>query len=551
MINISSVENNKYILGINGGVRPGYQDISAVIVSGGKVLAAVEEERITRVKHTAGQLPTESIKEVLNITGITIEDVDLVAFHGSTWGDQIDNVLKKHFLSYFGHFPPLKRFHHHDCHAASTYYLSGFKDAVIVTVDGSGDGVSTQVSVGKAGEIEVLKRYERPQSLGIYYSLITQLCGFTRDADEYKLMGLGAYGDKSKYNFDKLLEITDNGYSLNEDLLVSIEPGQPSPSRYEMLFDKELTEFFQMERRHLGTIPKKYMDLAASAQFQLEKALKQLVSSAIRDTGLGNVCMAGGVALNCLANQKIENMDEVKELFIQPASSDAGVSLGAALLGSRLLEGSNFTKQEHTFFGTETSSQEVKKVLEKCNIAFSESDKYIELAAESLFKKKVIAWYQGRMEFGPRALGNRSILADPSGDDIQSKVNHKVKFREGFRPFGASVLEEDFHLFFEAKCDEAPYMTKVFGVKPEYQDLLAGVTHVDGTCRVQTINEKQNPKYYHLIKTFKEKSGHGVLLNTSFNLSHEPIVCQPREAVASFFASGLDELYIESCIIKK
>lgn len=543
--------NSRYILGINGGVRPGYQDISAVLMRDGKVVAAIEEERLNRVKHAAGQLPILSVKEVLRIAEIGIEDVAVVAFHGSTWQASIEDVLRSHFKHYFGFCPPIKRYHHHDCHAASAYYPSGFEEALVITVDGSGDGISTQIAVGRNGKLETLERYERPQSLGMFYSMFTQLCGFTRDADEYKLMGLAAYGDAKRYKLDDVLNITETGYRFNEDYMVKIPPGQSSPSRYEMLYSNKLIEKFQINRRYAKEISEPYKHLAAAAQQQLELALIALVKKYVAETGIRKICMAGGVALNCLANQKIEALDEVEELFVQPASSDAGISLGAAYLASIDIGVTAFEKQTHTFFGNEFSDQEIQETLQRCNLSFSLEKEFVDIAAEQLVANKVIGWFQGRMEFGPRALGNRSILANPAAPNIQQTVNHKIKFREGFRPFGASVLEEDFHAFFEAKCSDAPYMTKVFFVKEKYRELLKGVTHADGTCRVQTVNKNQNALYYDLLTAFKNKTGFGVLLNTSFNLNHEPIVATTREAVASFFASGLDELYIGSCRLKK
>ena len=223
--------NSNYILGINGGVRPGYQDISAVLMRDGKVIAAIEEERINRVKHAAGQLPILSVKEVLLIGEISMSDVSVVAFHGSTWQASIDNVLKNHFENYFGYCPAIKRYHHHDCHAASTFYPSGFNEALVITVDGSGDGISTQISIGRNGKLELLHRYERPQSLGMFYSMFTQLCGFTRDADEYKLMGLAAYGNAAKYNLNDVLRVDETGYRFDKDYMVKILPGQSSPTR--------------------------------------------------------------------------------------------------------------------------------------------------------------------------------------------------------------------------------------------------------------------------------------------------------------------------------
>ena len=538
------------VLGINGGIRAGYQDISAVLMQDGILLAAIEEERSTRVKHIAGQLPIASVKEVLRIANISIRDIALVAFHGSTWQSAINDVLKSHFENHFGYCPPVERYHHHSCHAASTFYASGFEEALIITVDGSGDGISTRIAIGDKNGIRTIKEFARPQSLGIFYSMMTQLCGFNRDADEYKLMGLAAYGDKSAFNLDWLLATTNDGYHFNEDYLVAISAGQPSPSRYEMLFNNKLTERLGINRRSSSDISQVYKDIAASTQLQLEKILTHLVKIYIEKTGIRKVCLAGGVALNCLANQKIEMLDEVEELFIQPVSSDAGISLGAAYLAS-IEQGFSIEKMSHVFYGNSYNDAEIELLLRNCSLDFQRTDNLIEAAANALAENKVIGWFQGAMEFGPRSLGSRSILANPASENVQSIVNQKVKFREGFRPFGASVLENDFRTCFNAKCKQAPFMTKVFDVKPEYQSLLKGVTHADGTCRVQTVNEQQNKIYFELLQSFKQKTGTGVLLNTSFNLNHEPIVYSPRDAVASFYASGLDILFIGNFMITK
>ncbi len=542
---------SSYILGINGGVRAGYQDVAAVLMCDGRVIAAVEEERINRVKHSAGQLPISSIKEVLRIANITIQDVAVVAFHGSTWQVEIEKVIQQHFESYFGFCPTIKRYHHHDCHAASSFFASGFAEALVITIDGSGDGVSTQIAIGRNNKLEVIKQYERPQSLGLFYSMMTQVCGFTRDADEYKLMGLAAFGDASKVDLNSVLQVQNGSYHLDTDYLVNIPVGQPSPSRYEMLYSKKLLSQLNVSRRVSSTIDEPYKHIAAATQQQLELALTSLVQKHILDTGISKVCLAGGVALNCLANQKIEALDQVTELFIQPASNDAGIALGAAYLAAVDIGESFFEKQTNVFLGIEFADLAFEEVIQRCQIPYSTSSNPVNDAAAQLAENKVIGWFQGRMEFGPRALGNRSILANPAAPNIQHTVNNKVKFREGFRPFGASVLEEDFHLYFEAKCNDAPYMTKVFNIKSEYKELLAGVTHVDGTCRVQTVNRKQNELYYDLLVEFKRLSGFGVLLNTSFNLNHEPIVNTPREAIASFYASGIDMLFIGNAVITK
>ncbi len=544
--------NDSIVLGINGGVRPGYQDVSAVIMKNGKVIAAIEEERLSRVKFSAGQLPILSVKEVLKIAEIGIKEVNAVGFHGSTWQPEIEDVLQSHFENQFGYCPPISRFHHHDCHAASTYYSSGFKEALVFTIDGSGDGVSTRISIVNNKKIEILKDFFRPQSLGMFYSVMTQICGFTRDSDEYKLMGLAAYGDASKYNLDWLLNISEEDYLLHTEYLAEVKPGQSSPSRHEMLFNQEFLNKLRLNRRKEDSISQDYKDLAAATQFQLEKILIHLVKKYIKKSGIRNVCFAGGVALNCSANKKIESLEEVDELFIQPAANDAGISLGACYLAA-IKQGTIIPneQQKHTFFGNGFSNDEIESILKNCSVQYSKIDNIAECASISLANEKVIGWFQGKMEFGPRALGSRSILAHPSVQGIKNSINQKIKFREGYRPFGASVLQEDFHTYFEAKCKEAPFMTKVFEIKPEWKKALAGVTHTDGTCRVQTVNEKQHSLYYQLLCEIKKKIGVGAVLNTSFNHSHEPIVCTPREAIASFFASGLDELYIGSFRIVK
>lgn len=543
--------NKKFILGINGGVRHGYQDVSAVLMKEGKVVAAIEEERISRIKHSAGQLPILSILEVLRIAEISMKEISVLAFHGSTWDKGIEIILQSHFKNHFGFCPPIKRYQHHQCHAASAFYPSGFNEALVITVDGSGDGISTQISVGRNGKLELIKQYPRPQSLGMFYSIFTQICGFTRDADEYKLMGLSAYGNPSIINLDDILWVDENGYRFNEDYMVRILPGQSSPTRHELLYIQKLEESLKVSRRINKEISEQYKNIAAAAQKKLEEAMVSLVKKHVNETGINNVCLAGGVALNCLANQKIEELKEVKELFVQPASTDAGISLGAAYLAS-LDEGViSFEKQDHVFWGNSYSDETIESTLIKCQLGCEKIDNLVISASDDLINGKVIGWFQGRMEFGPRALGSRSILASPTTKNIQHIVNEKIKFREGFRPFGASVLEEDFQTYFSSNSHEASYMTKVFNVKNDFKALLAGVTHVDGTCRVQTVNQNQNPLYYSLLLALKEQCGHGVLLNTSFNLNHEPIVNTPREAIASFFASGMDSLYIGNYRIKK
>ena len=537
------------ILGINGGFRAGYQDVSAVLIDNGKVIAAIEEERLSRIKHSAGRLPYLSALEVLKIANITINDVDLIAYHGSTWEDEIDVRIRQYFESHFGYCPKIKRYHHHNCHAAASYYSSGFDEALIISMDNSGDGVSLQIATGKNGKIEVLKRFDRPNSLGLFYSLITQYCGFTKDSDEYKLMGLAAYGNKSKFNFDWLINYQNGELLLNTQYIHTVAPKAPSLHRDEMIFNEAFaTKVGVAKRIPAAPIASVHKDMAASAQLHLESLILKIAGHYLNTTGLKKLCTSGGVAINCLMNQRLMNELPVHDLFVQPASTDAGISLGAAWLAA-VENGERPVTPADAFLGNEFSNAEIKKVLDICQIDYTETNNPAEAAAELLAQNKVIGWFQGKMEFGPRALGNRSILANPAAPNIQQVVNQKIKFREGFRPFGASVLEEELQENFEGKLPVSPYMTVTYQTKPNKIRDLQGVTHADGTCRIQTVNETQNALFYQLIRHFRQKTGIGVCLNTSFNLNYEPIVCTPQQAIATFYGSGLDALLIGNYII--
>lgn len=539
------------VLGINGGFRAGYQDVSACLIRDGAVVAAIEEERLSRVKYSAGRLPHLSVLEVLKIADITIKDIDIIAYHGSTWEAEIDSRLKQYFESHFGYSPPIKRYHHHDCHAAATYFSSGLQKSMIMTMDNSGDGISLQIAAGSGAKVEVIKRFERPNSLGLFYSLLTQFCGFTKDSDEYKLMGLAAYGDKTKYDFSWLISFENEELILNTEYINTVGPKAPSLHRDEMIFNQLFVSKIGMKKRlpH-DQIAQVYKDIAASAQLHLENLALRIAAHYLHKTDQKNLCTAGGAALNCLMNQRLMNELPVDSFFVQPASSDAGISLGAAWLAC-LDANIKPIAPDDAFLGNEYSNEEIKSVLDICQIPHEKISDPSEIAAELLTKNEVIGWFQGRMEFGPRALGNRSILANPATADIQSLVNRKIKFREGFRPFGASVLEEDCAECFDGRLSIAPYMTVTYQTHKDKVAQLKGVTHVDGSCRIQTVSQKQNKRYYDLLRHLKDKTGVGVCLNTSFNLKYEPIVCTPQQAIATFYASGLDSLIIGDYLIRK
>lgn len=539
------------ILGISGGFRQGYQDVSSTLVIKGKVIAAVEEERLNRIKFSAGRLPYLSVFEVLKIANISFSDIDLISFHGSTWGDEIQPRLEDYFIQHFGSCPKLVRYHHHDCHAASAYYASGFKKATIITLDNSGDGISLQIMNGSDGELELIERFSRPDSLGLFYQIITQYCGFVKDSDEYKVMGLSSYGNRNTFDFSWLIDFIDGKLVFNKEFIVVPAPGAASLHKDEMAFTPAFINKMGMPRR----IPKSemtnfYKDVAASAQQHFENVLLKVTKFYIDKTGNKNLCLAGGAALNCVANQQLMNTDFVDEIFIQPAAGDAGISLGAAWLASKANDISPI-ETNNTYLGSSYTDEEIETILEISNLKYSFSQNVSKEAAEAINQNKVIGWFQGRMEFGPRALGNRSILANPTSPEMQSIVNEKIKFRESFRPFCPSVLDEDVHLYFEGKQALSPYMTITYKVKNEAISQISSVTHIDNTARIQTVNQNQNPLFYNLLSELKKMNGHGVVMNTSFNLSHEPIVCTPRDAIATFFASGMDVLFLGNFKIEK
>lgn len=540
-----------YILGINGGFRQGYQDVSAVLIKDGEVIAAVEEERLTRVKFSAGKLPYLSIIEVLKIANISIQDVSIVAFHGSTWQPDFCFKIKQYFEQHFGYAPLVKLYHHHDCHTASTLYASNFTNALIFSYDGSGDGISFQVSIWNNNILETIYRVERPNSLGIYYSLITQYCGFTRDSDEYKLMGLSSYGNRNAFDFSFLLNVQNGEIKLNQEYLIKILPNQPSAHRDEMLFNELFEEKLGKKRR----IPKSnfdnfYKDIAASAQQHFENCLYKMIAYYAKKTNISNVCLSGGSALNCVANQKIMNSDFIDDVYIQPASSDAGISLGAAWLAC-IDNNIKPIAPQNTYLGTRYSNNEIEFILKSCKINYTTLENPSSIAAKLIAENKVIAWFQGSMEFGPRALGNRSILANPCHPTMQKIVNERIKLRESFRPFCPSVLEEDIEQYFIGKKKHSPYMTITYQANEYAQKHIKSALHIDNTARIQTVTHIQNERFYLLLLELKKLTGHGVVLNTSFNLAHEPIVCTPRDALATFFSSGLDALVIGNFLIKK
>lgn len=539
-----------YILGISGGTRQGYQDSAATLIKDGKVVAAVEEERLTRMKHAAGLLPEKAIRYVLKSQKIALRDVAYITTHGSTWQPDFRHTLRRYLLSKFGHSPEIELVHHHDAHCASAFYASGFDKAMIVSFDLSGDGIATQLAIGDGQTMTVVERIAKPDSLGIFYSLLTQFCGFVRDSDEYKVMGLSSYGKKGSYDFGWLLPYGQGKYTLNTDYIVVPGPGQPNPSKQEPFYSEKFIEKLGPPRLPDAPMTPYYEDIAASGQFHLENAIVDIVTAFQQRTGLRKLCLAGGVALNCVANQRLMNLAGVDAIYVQPAASDAGVSLGAAYL-TAVKYGEHVEPLADVYLGPEYTADEILTTLQDANVRYTHVDDIASYAAQKVADNKIVGWFQGRMEFGPRALGKRSILANPTNKAMKDIVNAKIKFREEFRPFCPSVLEEETHTYFAGKSLTAPYMTITYDVKPEYIEKLPSITHVDHTARIQTVNRQQNASFYDYLRALKSLIGVGVTLNTSFNVKGDPIVNTPYQALATFYGSGMDTLILGNYVLNK
>ena len=539
------------VLGLSGGLRLGYQDASACLLRDGEVVAAVEEERLNRIKHAPGQLPELAIDWLLKSQGLEIFDIDAIAFHGSTWGREFEERLSAFFTHRYGHCPRIHRVHHHLAHAASAYYASGWESAMILTVDGSGDGMSTGLFHGHAGQIEMLKGFERPQSLGIFFSAITQFCGFRRDSDEYKVMGLASYGNPGAFDLSDFLRITNDGYELNSDYLAPIAPGAPQPTRQEPMFSSRLTRLLGEPRRPNEPITQRHKDIAAAAQTQLTLALRTLVKNLHERTGLRNLCLAGGVALNCRANQDLLDLDFVDDLYICPAPGDNGLALGAAYVVAKEF-GDSPKPLKHNYLGPSYTDTEIEKILRLCGAKYTQVNDPALAAAELVLKGKIVGWFQGALEFGPRALGARSILANPCLKDVKDVLNSKIKFRESFRPFCPSVRIEDTQSLFRLKAatKAAAYMTVTADAKDAARELYPAIVHVDGTTRIQTVGD-QFPVYRTYLDQIAKHLRHGITVNTSLNLNNQPIACSPRDALAAFYSSGMDALVMGSFVLKK
>ncbi|MEK9135152.1 MAG: carbamoyltransferase C-terminal domain-containing protein [Patescibacteria group bacterium] len=563
-----------YILGINGWHTRSH-DPSACLVKNGKILAMAEEERFIRQKYAFEKIPINATSYCLHEAKISPSDIDIVAFgwdykqkynlRGIKWDytkNELLDILYPKAIFKYDKKPKLIIVPHHLAHAASVYFTSGYKKAAILIIDGQGEKYSTSIAYGNGRKIKTLKSFPIKDSLGYFYESINKYIGF-HYLDSGKTMGLAPYG-KPIFTF-KNIKLKKDGYSINlpgrlryskkhldeQESLVSlwhkfikqkyIKKPNPTVNKFNKLRNKIKVEF---------KISESYKNLAASAQKALEETVGHLAKVSIKMTNCNNLCISGGVGLNCVVNGKLLHNKSIKNLYIFPAANDAGVSVGAALYASAILDKNlNFSRLNHAYFGPEYTDQEVKSAFKERKINYKFYPNICKKTAELLSRGKIVGWVHGRMEMGPRALGNRSILANPKTKSMWKKIN-LIKNRELWRPLSPSILNEYKDNYFES-AQYSPFMLKTFGVKKKNGGLISAVVHVDDSTRPQTVSKKINPKFWHLINEFYKITGIPSLFNTSFNLINEPIVCSPQDALSTFYNSGLDCLVINNFLVTK
>lgn len=555
-------------------VAQGFDSAAALVTTEG-IQAAVAEERFTREKAT-GAFPVNAIKYCLQAANLTPNAIDYIA-HGFCYEPfksfyQNSDLMQQQFAEVYSRDAQLcclqehldsynwaEKFvqvPHHLAHAASAFYLSGFEESLILVTDGMGEQHSATIAVGKANQIKIIKQFPALHSLGILYGVFTFYLGFYFGLDEYKVMGLAPYGNSRRY-FNQVMNLIN----LKEDGTYTIpilfqNQTEEEKETYSGTL-KILTDIFGLPREPEAEITQHHRDIAASLQSALQASLMHVLRHFKKETGQSNLCLAGGVALNCTANGVIKRSRMFKNMFIQPAAGDDGTALGAALYIQRLHEPNlSFKKMALPLWGSSYETEEIEQVLkgnEECkSVFFSSFDNLAREIAQRLVQGQIVAWFQGRMEFGPRALGNRSILADPRDAEMRSRINKLVKKREGFRPFAPAVTVEAASQFFEIdKGDESSYayMLLVTQVRAAYREKLPAITHVDGSARVQAVSKEDNPRFWTLLNEFNRVSGIPVLLNTSFNVRGQPIVCNPTEAVETFLFANLDVLVMGNYLV--
>lgn len=570
------------------GVNAYHGDASAALVVDGKLVYAVEEERLNRIKHTAG-LPIKAAQYVLDGAGISLEDIDFI----TTSRNPFANLLSKlkfilttkpsmsflkdrlnvaiHSGDFLGNPAVLLKenktlkakgvgIEHHLSHAASAFYPSGFDRAALLTVDGFGDFSSVLFGVGEGNRLKVLKRIFFPHSIGVLYTAATQFIGFPKYGDEYKVMGLAGLGEpRFLKEFREMIHLESDGtFKLNLDYFLHPK-GQSDMTWSEgepvlgLLYSKKWLSIFGPSRHPEEKLSQRDKDIAASVQAIFEEVYFHLVNHLYEKTKLENLCLAGGCAMNSLANGKIFEKTPFRKVYIPAAAGDAGTAIGSAFyLAHHQLNQPREFVMDHAYWGPEFSKIEIEQELKSkteelkktgCSIRELDESLLYKETAKTIANEKIVGWFQGKMEWGARALGNRSILVDPRHPGMKDILNQRIKHREGFRPFAPSVLEEKANEWFEMKTNSSPFMNLVFPVRAEKKEKIPAVTHVDGTARVHTVTEKTNAPYAQLIREFEKITGVPMLLNTSFN-ENEPIVCSPKDALNCFLRTKMDVLIL-------
>jgi len=589
------------------GISAFYHDSAAALVAGGRIIAAAQEERFTRRKHDL-RFPEHAIAYCLTEAGCRLQDVDLVVFYEKPflkferlletylshaprgfnsfrlalplWLKEKlfqKEILRKALRKYDADFDctaKLRFSEHHLSHAASAFYPSPFEEAAVLTLDGVGEWATASLAIGSGKRLDIVKEMHFPHSLGLLYSAFTYYTGFRVNSGEYKLMGLAPYGEPRYVNkiLDKLIDLKEDGtFRIDQSYFGYCTGLTMTNERFAALFGQPV-------RRPEDPLGSFHMDIAASIQAVTEEIMLRLAGSVARETGLRKLCLAGGVALNCVANGKILRAGIFDDMWVQPAAGDAGGALGATLF-AYYQEGGALQKpvnggdaMQGAYLGPEYTAADAETRLQESGAHYTTlaTEDLIEAAAQALAAGKAVGWFQGRMEFGPRALGARSILADPRSPTMQKMLNLKIKYRESFRPFAPAILREDLADWFD--CDvNSPYMLLVAQVQPSHRrtmtaaerDLfgidklnvprsdIPAVTHVDYSARIQTVHEETNPRFHALIRRFKYLTGCPVLVNTSFNVRGEPIVNTPEDAFRCFMGSEIDELFVEHCRLEK
>jgi carbamoyltransferase len=566
------------------GINAYHGDSSAALLIDGNLAAAVEEERFNRIKHWAG-LPQLAIQQCLAISGSGLDAVDHIAIsrnpHAHLWRKLLRAAVRpQHWirLSQRGRnslriagvgndldaagIPvgkkPVHFVEHHRAHLASAFFCSPFERATVVSVDGFGDFSSVMWGVGTGNRIKVLGSVLFPHSLGIFYTAFTQFLGFPKYGDEYKMMGLAAYGEPVfARQVGEVVRTRDAQCRLDLDYFthhsrgvdMTWNGGEPVVGS---IFSKKMIGAFGQPRQPRTELDQRHTDLAASVQMVLENNYFALLRDVQKLTGETNLCLAGGVALNCAANGKISEQTPFRQFYIQPAAHDAGTSIGAALYTQhQILNQPRCFVMKHVSYGTKYDDRSIHEVLNSAGLIFRRcsEDELVSHTAAAIADGKIVGWFQGRMEFGPRALGNRSILADPRSSTMKDTLNKRIKYREPFRPFCPSILAERASEYFETDA-LAPFMVTAYRIRPRHRADIPAVTHADGTGRVQTVEQSTNPLYWKLIARFEDLTGVPVLLNTSFN-ENEPIVNTPAQAVDCFLRTEMDVLAIGSYFLLK